>query len=190
MNERHWKGSWARHRTAIMSWAGIAAFAEWLTHASPHSLVSMVDVEHWLGVVMLGAGIGLRSWAAGFLIKRERLSTNGPYRCLRHPLYFGTLLMTLGFAVLIEDRIALVTLVTIFAITHVPAVLAEERYLAARYGQEWANYKSHTSAFFPSKPGRCTGSGWDWEKWRRSDEWACWCLSALFVAAMQTAASQ
>lgn len=190
MNGRHWKDDWTRYRTGIVGWAGVAVVAEWLTHALPHSLISLSDVEHWFGIGMLCAGLALRSWAAGFLVKREELTTRGPYACLRHPLYLGTLLMMLGFAELLEDRIALVTLVVVFAVTHVPAMLTEERYLATRYGQAWVDYRSQTPAFFPLTPGRCQRSGWDWEKWRRSDEWACWCLSALALAAMQTAAMQ
>ena len=43
------------------------------------------------------AGLFLRSWAAGTIRKWERLATTGPYACVRHPLYLGSILLMLGF---------------------------------------------------------------------------------------------
>ena len=32
-------------------------------------------------------GLAIRSWSAGFLIKDEKLTTDGPYALIRNPLY-------------------------------------------------------------------------------------------------------
>ena len=51
----------------------------------------------FVGAIPVVAGAGLRSWGAGHLIKNDRLTISGPYAYLRHPLYAGTLLLTVGF---------------------------------------------------------------------------------------------
>lgn len=52
-----------------------------------------------LGLALVGAGEGVRFWAAGHLHKTRELVTSGPYAWVRHPLYAGTLLVGCGFLV-------------------------------------------------------------------------------------------
>ena len=68
----------------------VAAFA-WFSH--PNAL--------WLcyGVPVSFMGLALRAWAAGHLAKNQELTTSGPYRFLRNPLYIGTLLVAAGLVV-------------------------------------------------------------------------------------------
>ena len=52
----------------------------------------------------LGAAIGvlgeaIRIWAAGHLEKSREVTSSGPYRFTRHPLYLGSSIMALGIAV-------------------------------------------------------------------------------------------
>jgi len=51
-----------------------------------------------LGALLLGAGEGIRLWAAGHLVKNRMLITSGPYRHCRNPLYLGRLLIFSGIA--------------------------------------------------------------------------------------------
>lgn len=33
------------------------------------------------------AGVGIRMWASGVIMKNRELATSGPYRYVRHPLF-------------------------------------------------------------------------------------------------------
>src|SRR5947207_6187061 len=59
------------------------------------------------GVLLVFFGLLVRSWAAGTLRKQRELATTGPYAFVRHPLYFGSFLMMVGFGTLIHDPITL-----------------------------------------------------------------------------------
>jgi protein-S-isoprenylcysteine O-methyltransferase Ste14 len=48
------------------------------------------------GTLLVAAGEGLRIWAAGHLTKNAELTTSGPYRHTRNPLYLGRLLIFSG----------------------------------------------------------------------------------------------
>src|SRR5215472_9921017 len=50
------------------------------------------------GGLVAALGLGLRAYAAGCLDKNRELSTGGPYRYTRNPLYLGSALVALGFA--------------------------------------------------------------------------------------------
>jgi hypothetical protein len=44
-------------------------------------------------------GILLRALASGYVKKNEELTTSGPYAYTRNPLYLGSLIMAVGFAI-------------------------------------------------------------------------------------------
>src|ERR1700684_2751844 len=52
-----------------------------------------------LGAVIVLPGLFIRALASGHVRKNESLATSGPYAYTRNPLYFGSLLMGLGFCV-------------------------------------------------------------------------------------------
>ena len=70
---------------------GVAAAAFWLARPSWLSL--------GLGATVALVGESLRVWAAGHLEKELEVTTFGPYRWMRHPLYVGSSLLGAGFAV-------------------------------------------------------------------------------------------
>lgn len=54
------------------------------------------ELNPW-GLLPLACGVALRLWASGHLDKNApALTTSGPYRWVRNPLYLGTLLLSLG----------------------------------------------------------------------------------------------
>ena len=62
------------------------------------------------GLALVAAGVSLRLWATGYLLKTDELTTVGPYAYLRHPLYAGALLMGCGFGLMAGRDVALVVL--------------------------------------------------------------------------------
>src|SRR6476620_11935209 len=72
--------------------------------------------------LIAGAAIGvlgeaIRIWAAGHLEKSREVTTSGPYRFTRHPLYLGSSIMALGVAVGCRSVIATVRVVVYMTLT-------------------------------------------------------------------------
>src|SRR5438874_11478864 len=53
----------------------------------PRSLLDGGDLYVLAGSALLVCGVGLRSWAAGIVCKFQQVTTTGPYRLCRNPLY-------------------------------------------------------------------------------------------------------
>ena len=97
--------------------------------------------------VLAGAGIAvageaIRIWAAGHLEKSREVTTSGPYRFTRHPLYLGSAIMTLGFVVAAHSLAVAVLASVYLAITYSSAIRREEAFLTARFGAAYPDYKA------------------------------------------------
>ena len=49
-------------------------------------------------LAVTSAGLSLRLWACGHLKKEKELTTSGPYRYTRNPLYLGNVFIGIGVA--------------------------------------------------------------------------------------------
>ncbi|MBW2272334.1 MAG: hypothetical protein JRG96_03615 [Deltaproteobacteria bacterium] len=114
----------------------------------------------------LGLGVGgacvviggaLRTWGAGHLVKNERLTITGPYAHMRHPLYAGTLLIAVGFAIVIGGLYALGLLALLlpwFFFAYFPRKeRSESERLEQIYGPAFAAYRDSVPAILPSFGG-------------------------------------
>lgn len=94
-----------------------------------------------LGCVVAVPGEALRIWGAGHLQKAREVTTSGPYRFMRHPLYVGSSVMGLGFAVASGTlRSALVVLVYL-ALTIPTTARREEASLDRDLGGAYSAYR-------------------------------------------------
>ena len=75
-----------------------AVFYIWLARPTWLSII--------IGVIIAIPGIVLRALASGHVKKNQELTTTGPYAYVRNPLYVGSLIMALGFAVARSRRLA------------------------------------------------------------------------------------
>lgn len=107
----------------------------------------------WAGAVPIAAGLLLRSWGAGHLVKNERFCVTGPYAHLRHPLYLGTLLVAVGFAFVLGGWVSLVALALVlpwFFLSYFPRKeRVESERLESLYGQEFVRYRDAVPALCP-----------------------------------------
>src|SRR5207244_4469684 len=55
------------------------------------------------GLMLILAGVAFRLAAYGCIKKHEVLATSGVYSLCRHPLYLGSILLTMGFCCLLDD---------------------------------------------------------------------------------------
>ena len=105
----------------------------------------------YAGGVLAIAGIALVTTAAGLF---RRMGTNvrptqpsttlvatGLYRWTRNPMYLGMALLYAGLALLLDSIVALILLPVVLVIIRTQVIAREERYLEARFGDDYRAYK-------------------------------------------------
>jgi protein-S-isoprenylcysteine O-methyltransferase Ste14 len=108
-----------------------------------------------IGGSLAAAGLALRFWGAGHLVKNDRLTVSGPYAYLRHPLYAGTLLLTAGF-VLIAGGTGVVVVglcvAPVFFLYYLPYKdRVESARLERHYGSIYTQYRAQVPKLLPSR---------------------------------------
>jgi hypothetical protein len=88
----------------------------------------------------------------------EVMLADGPYRRTRNPLYLGTLLHTLGVTILMPPSGAVFAVVLLW-IFQIRLALAEEPFLAARFGAAYQGYKNAVPRFLPSPKAQIASAG-------------------------------
>ncbi len=101
-----------------------------------------------LGAVLIVPGLLIRALASGHVRKNEALATSGPYAHTRNPLYLGSLLIGIGFAVAARSWWVGVALVVMFFAIYVPVIRDEEGFLRAKFS-EFEEYARHVPRMFP-----------------------------------------
>lgn len=150
-------------RFAVLYPAGI--WALWALRADAVSL-------RW-GIVVILAGMAVRSWANGYAIKMDKLTTSGPYAFLRHPLYAGTLLMLIGFTILLNSHVWGILFVAVFLAVYLDTMRKEERMLEDKFGDAYRSYRSAVPPLWPRWNAYAAGEKWPfaWERYWRSQEY-------------------
>src|SRR5277367_5904098 len=109
-----------------------------------------------LGAVLIVPGILIRALASGHVRKNEALATSGPYAYTRNPLYLGSLLMGIGFAVAARSWWVGVVLVVMFFAIYLPVIRSEETFLRAKF-PEFEEYARHVPRMLPRIVPHSTG---------------------------------
>ena len=90
-------------------------------------------------------GVVVRGWAAGHIVKNDRLATTGPYAHTRNPLYFGSFLIAAGFAVAAHWSLLLVV-VAFFALVYGPTIEKERANISARFPEAYELWQQNVPA--------------------------------------------
>lgn len=98
------------------------------------------------GLVVVSAGEALRLWAAGHLEKSREVTASGPYRWTRHPLYVGSTLLGIGFAIAANHPVVLALAVVYLGVTLTAAARSEEKHLESKFGSEYGQYRRGETA--------------------------------------------
>jgi protein-S-isoprenylcysteine O-methyltransferase Ste14 len=105
------------------------------------------------GVALVVLGAGLRTWGAGHLVKNDELTISGPYARVRHPLYVGTLLVGVGFGVIVGGALSLAILPVLmlwFFVSYFPRKeKSEAARLRAVHGAAFDDYRAGVPALVP-----------------------------------------
>jgi rfaE bifunctional protein nucleotidyltransferase chain/domain len=97
-----------------------------------------------LGCLVALPGELLRVWGAGHLQKAREVTTSGPYRFVRHPLYLGSSVMGLGFAIASGRLASALVVLAYLAITMPTTARREEASLDRALGGAYAAYRAGT----------------------------------------------
>src|SRR5262252_2398035 len=89
--------SWSRIARRIRVPLGFLFAAFYLWRARPTWLSLSI------GAAVAALGIFLRAVASGHVKKNEELATTGPYAYCRNPLYLGSIIIAIGFAIAARD---------------------------------------------------------------------------------------
>lgn len=120
----------ARYRVAL---GGLmAALTVWWARPTMSSLV--------VGACVAALGAAVRLWAAGHVEKSREVTSSGPYRYTRHPLYLGSTLVGIGVAIAAANLWLGLAIVGYLASTLTAAMRAEEAHLREKFGAAYDRY--------------------------------------------------
>lgn len=136
------RGGWRPLARRIRVPLGFAFAAVFLLLARP-SASSIA----W-SLLLVVPGLFVRGCASGHVKKNVELAVTGPYAYTRNPLYLGSLMIALGFAVASRSPWIALLLAALFASIYIPVIRSEEDYLRGRF-PEFAAYAKRVPRLLP-----------------------------------------
>jgi protein-S-isoprenylcysteine O-methyltransferase Ste14 len=138
------------------------------------------------GAVLIVPGLLIRALASVHVRKNEALATSGPYAYTRNPLYLGSLLIGIGFAVGARSWWVGALLVVMFFAIYVPVIRGEEKFLKEKF-PEFEEYARRVPRMLPrfnsSRSGE-DGGGFSMELYLKHREWNALLGSVLLTGAL------
>lgn len=101
-----------------------------------------------IGALLTLPGLWLRALAAGHVRKNAELTTSGPYAYTRNPLYLGSILIAVGFAVAAWSVWVGIVLGTMFLAIYLPVIRSEEAFLRSTF-PDFAQYEREVPRLWP-----------------------------------------
>jgi protein-S-isoprenylcysteine O-methyltransferase Ste14 len=108
-------------------------------------------------------------WSAVWTCRRHRLTAifetdlpvelvdNGPYRCVRHPIYAAYTIFWLGGWVASGSSVTLLSVVVMTAIYAVGARAEERKFMRSPLAAQYAAYQQRVGRWFPKAPNATRG---------------------------------
>jgi protein-S-isoprenylcysteine O-methyltransferase Ste14 len=156
-----------------------AVFYFWLARPTSRFLV--------FGCVFILPGLLLRALASGYVRKNEALATSGPYAYARNPLYLGSLLMGVGFAVAARSWWFGLALVVMLLAIYLPVIRHEETFLRAKF-PEFEQYARQVPRILPRIVPYSQGEGvcrrFSFELYRKHREYQALLGALAMLAAL------
>lgn len=135
------------------------------------------------GIALVVLGEVVRFWSNGYISKDVEIATGGPYAHVRNPLYFGSLLLAVGYGLISGLGLwGVLLMVGLYLVFHLAAIFYEEKFLAAKFGQPYLDYVRRVPRLLPSPWPRTTGSGqFEWAQALRNREQTSALFALIFV---------
>ncbi len=133
-----------------------------------------------LGFYLLG--MLLRAWSSGHLKKEVELTTSGPYRYTRNPLYLGNILMGLGVVASARSWWVLAVIALYFLIFY-PAIIVRERgKMHELFPEQYQEYANQVPLLLPT--GRSYSQApprvFSWVYYKKNKEFRALYASLIF----------
>jgi protein-S-isoprenylcysteine O-methyltransferase Ste14 len=170
--------TWSRIARRIRVPLGFAFAALYIWLARP-TWISLA-----VGSLIALAGAAIRAAASGHISKNSELTTSGPYAYTRNPLYLGSIVIALGFAVAALSWGIVLALVILFVAIYMPVILAEESFLRSRF-PEFDEYARQVPRLWPRlRPKAMTGGGFSRQRYLQHREYNALIGTAVMIAAL------
>jgi protein-S-isoprenylcysteine O-methyltransferase Ste14 len=125
------------------------------------------------GAVIAVLGLTIRIWACGNLRKEKELTTSGPYRYTRNPLYFGSMILGISTVVACQSWGVLAIFLANFLIIYPVVIRAEKEKMSQLFPEKYREYSKYVPLFFPTlKPKfpRDPEHRFSWEIYKQNRE--------------------
>lgn len=106
-----------------------------------------------IGSIVASIGEFFRVWAATYIVKLDRLTTCGPYKATRNPLYFGSFLLGTGLLIIAFNPIIAAVYYVLYLAIYPATMSAESRELEKKFHDDYIDYKNSTPVFCPDSKG-------------------------------------
>ncbi len=117
-----------------------------------------------VGLAVTSIGLSLRLWACGHLKKEKELTTSGPYRYTRNPLYLGNVFIGIGVVIGSNSWWSIVIFAIYFLVFYPVIILEEKGRMQKLFPAQYRAYSQKVPLFFPfSRPS--------WPKSPRKFSW-------------------
>lgn len=138
-----------------------------------------------LGTILTAPGLLIRALASGHVRKNEALATSGPYAYTRNPLYLGSLLIGIGFAIAARSWWVGGILAVMFFAIYMPVIRGEEKFLREKF-PNFDDYAQRVPRMFPRLTAASSSDdagGFSMELYLKHREWNA-LLGAIAIIAV------
>lgn len=141
---------------------GIRTWLLWAAIISGYFFASSTSVIAGSTLVLLS--IGIQFWSKGCLHRNRIITQSGPYRLVRHPFYFGNLLLDGGIVIMSGCWPLILLFPFWWAFAYLPVMKKEEALLTSLFGDEYRKYAARVPRVLPWRwpAPASTRSGFSW----------------------------
>lgn len=172
------KTTWARiaRRIRVPLSFAFAILYFWLAKPTVTSML--------VGAAVVIPGLLVRALASGHVQKNEQLATAGPYAYTRNPLYLGSLILALGFALTARSWWIAGILVIMFFAIYLPVIRGEEAFLRERFA-EFEEYARRVPRLLPRlRASQDSDGAFSWDLYWKHREYNAILGAAGMMAAL------
>lgn len=171
------QGGWQRVARRIRVPLGFAFSLIYLWLAHP-GVVTII-----IGCAVVAIGLAVRAVASGQLRKNEALATSGPYSYTRNPLYLGSILIGIGFAIAARSLWVWIVLAVFFTTVYIPVIRDEEAFLRSKF-PDFELYARRVPRILPRWSGESVTSEFSRELYLKHREYNALIGAALMMLAI------
>jgi protein-S-isoprenylcysteine O-methyltransferase Ste14 len=147
-------------------------------------LATPTAVSIAIGSALIIPGLAIRALASGHVKKNEQLTTTGPYAYTRNPLYLGSLILAVGFAISGRNWWIAAGIVLMFLAIYAPVIRGEERFLGEQF-PEYAEYARQVPRLLPRLSSHSGGGGtFSWDLYWKHREYNATLGAVAMMAAL------